>query len=809
MTDKKFRISSALKDIIGRELITNDFIAIFELVKNSFDAHSRRVDIIFEGLKLSAPKLIIKDNGKGMDRVDLDKKWLFVAYSAKKEGTEDYRDKIRSNRMYAGAKGIGRFSCDRLGKHLTLYTRKDVNAPINKLEVHWEDFESDVHQEFIHIPVSYSTTQNCPYELSKGTILEIAGLREQWDRKKLLELKRSLEKLVNPNQQNDPRGFSVYLKAPDEARADKEVTADKAWNTVNGKVENLVFEDIGFKTTKIRVQVTGDGKKIITRLEDRGYFIYEIEEENPYSSGGEKLRNIDIHLFAMNRSAKITFTRRMGIHVVEYGSIFVYKNGFRIHPFGDVEGGDVFAIDRRKQQQGSRALGTRDILGRVEINGDNKQFQETSSRDGGLTKNEPFQHLQDLFFNFALKRLEKFAIGVIKFGEVGHEFNYHDIDRSEALDLILSLTKAAAIIDFRYDENILDILNEFSENSLQGVLKNFKRIVADSGNHLLETESKKVARRLNELQRAKKDTERHLEVSEKERRAAEELARAEAVRARQAEEEAKKIRAVVEEKTTQNLFLKSIVSQDIENIVNLHHHIGIAAGTIENYVKNITRRIKTTKSITPDMLLSYFEKISYQAKKIQSTTRFATKANFSLQATKVKADICEFIKEYVQNVCTGLIKTNNNRDDMVFTWSNNKNIAHVMEFRPMEITIMLDNLISNSRKAQANEVKISVEPAGEDCINLLIQDDGKGIRKEAIKNIFDLAYTTTSGSGLGLYQVKKIMEEIKGSISRRFYKKLLREKGYEPKIELKEAGDDVDTSEQRWLDFLEQFAGCR
>ena len=60
-------------------------------------------------------------------------------------------------------------------------------------------------------------------------------------------------------------------------------------------------------------------------------------------------------------------------------------------------GGDVFAIDRRKQQQGSRALGTRDILGRVEINGDNKKFQETSSRDGGLIKNEQFEHLQDLF----------------------------------------------------------------------------------------------------------------------------------------------------------------------------------------------------------------------------------------------------------------------------------------------------------------------------------------------------------------------------------------------------------------------------
>ncbi len=767
MTDKKFRISSALKDIIGKELITNDFIAIFELVKNSFDAHSRQVNIIFQGLKSGSPRLIIEDNGKGMDSAALEKKWLFVAYSAKKEGTEDYRDKIRSNRIYAGAKGIGRFSCDRLGKHLTIYTRKEGNRAINKLEVHWEDFESDVHKEFIDIPVTYSTTERNPYNLGKGTVLEITGLREQWDRKKLLELKGSLEKLVNPNQDNDPRGFTVYLKVPDEALEDKGVSADEPWKKVNGKVENRIFEDIGFKTTKICVLVTPDGEKIITRLEDRGHLIYEIGEKNPYSSGSEKLANIAIHLFAMNRSAKLTFTRRMGMRVVEYGSVFLYKNGFRIHPFGDVEAGDVFAIDRRKQQQGSRALGTRDILGRVEINGENNNFQETSSRDGGLIKNEQFEDLRDLFFTFALKRLERFAIGVIRFGDedIGSEFNYRDIDRSEALELISSLTKSEEIVEFTYDARILDILNELSENSLQGVLKNFKGIVSSSGNSLLERESRKIERRLNELERAKRDAERYADISQKERKEAEKLARREAVRARHAEQETKRARAVAEKKTTQNLFLKSIVSQDVENIVSLHHHVGIAAGAIENYVKNITRRIKTGKSITPDTLLSYFEKISYQARKIQSITRFATKANFSLEATKIKDDICEFVEEYVENVCAGLIKTSNNRDDMVFTWSNENAIKHSMEFRPMEIAIILDNLISNSRKAQANEVKISVESAGEDYINILIQDDGKGIKKEAMKNIFDLAYTTTSGSGLGLYQVKKIMEEIRGSIS--------------------------------------------
>ncbi|TLY46124.1 MAG: hypothetical protein E6K54_08550, partial [Gammaproteobacteria bacterium] len=66
-----FRISSALKDIIGRDLITDDYIAVFELVKNSYDAHATIVDIIFKNLNTPNTEIIIKDNGKGMTHDDI------------------------------------------------------------------------------------------------------------------------------------------------------------------------------------------------------------------------------------------------------------------------------------------------------------------------------------------------------------------------------------------------------------------------------------------------------------------------------------------------------------------------------------------------------------------------------------------------------------------------------------------------------------------------------------------------------------------------------------------------------------------
>ena len=93
----QFKISSALKDLVGKDLITSDNVAIFELVKNSYDAYANHVVITF-----SKNKITIADNGKGMSLSDLKDKWLFLGFSAKKDGTEDevndkqksYRDKI-------------------------------------------------------------------------------------------------------------------------------------------------------------------------------------------------------------------------------------------------------------------------------------------------------------------------------------------------------------------------------------------------------------------------------------------------------------------------------------------------------------------------------------------------------------------------------------------------------------------------------------------------------------------------------------------------------------------------------------------
>lgn len=768
MQTKRFRISSALKNIIGKDLITSDFIAVFELVKNAFDAHASKVDVSFFNLSSANPTLIIQDNGKGMNLADLEDKWLFVAYSAKREGTEDYRDSIKSTRIHAGAKGIGRFSCDRLGKLLKIYSRKSTDKEFtNFLAVRWEDFEKDSNKKFDEIDVEYDEIDENPYEIKTGTVLEINHLRERWDREKLLRLKRSLEKLINPNQDNDSSNFEINLYAPEYLEQDKLVEKSRQWEVVNGPIKNFLFENLGLKTTFINVMIPQDGSYVHTTLVDRGTLIFELKELNTFGYDDFKLSGVEVSLFALNRSAKSHFTRYMGTPLVNFGSVFLYKNGFRVHPIGEV-GDDSFGLDSRKTQGTSRYLGTRDVLGRIEINGTNNQFQEASSRDGGLVRNQAYDCLKNFFITNCLKRLERYAVDIVKYGNLGDDFDSAIVQqsdlKSQVLSLVQSLTKSDVVIDVNYDPKVIDLLNELSEQSLQNVLRNFKSIAQKSSNPTLEKEAHKAEVRLRQLAKARQEAEEEAEEAKALQKKAEEAARLEQEKAREARLEAEQANVAEEKRTTENLFLRSMINTDVTNVVSLHHHIGISAQTIENYIKNMTTQIKSGQPFSEDTVIDVLEKISLQAKKILTTTRFATKANFNLEGAKVEEDLCGYIEEYLLNVCTGIVKTLR-KENMKFVWGNPDDVAFLLKFRPLEISIILDNLISNSAKAGASTITLEVLNSSGKSIDLLFSDDGKKqIPQKMVERIFDVGYTTTDGSGLGLHQTRKLIRDMKGDI---------------------------------------------
>ncbi|MDE2821884.1 MAG: ATP-binding protein, partial [Chloroflexota bacterium] len=415
---RPFRVSTGLKDLIGQGLITNDYVAVFELVKNSFDAHARTVKVVF-----LEDKLIIADDGKGMSHGDITGKWLFVAYSAKRDGTEDqdYRHDIgrRRRHVYAGAKGVGRFSCDRLGEKLTLHSRAEGHS-VQVLTVDWTRYEEDAKREFSEIGLSLEEQDEFSESIAQyagptGTILEIQRLRSDWTRESLLGLRRELAKLINPFQ-SDSNDFNIVIDAPSEADRDKAelqnakqkdtntpVAAVESLPLINGPVTNPILDVLKEKTTSVLVEIEKDNV-LTTRLYDRGDKIYQTRETNPYP--GLTSASVEVEIYFLNRSAKYTFTRRMGLPSVQFGSIFLFRNGFRVFPIGDQED-DFFGLARRHQQGVRRFLGTRDLIGRVQIDG-SEGFDETTSRDG-LIRTPQVQELIDCVRDKCVRRLERYV----------------------------------------------------------------------------------------------------------------------------------------------------------------------------------------------------------------------------------------------------------------------------------------------------------------------------------------------------------------------------------------------------------------
>lgn len=836
MADLYFSIKTGLKNIIGKDLITDDNIAIFELVKNSYDAHANDVIITFE-----KNKIIIADDGKGMSYNDLLKKWLAVAYSAKNDGTEDaeddlddvkkesYRDKINVRKYYAGAKGIGRFSCDRLGNRLTLITKK-LDKPTEQIVINWNEFEKDQKEDFEKIKVPHITMENYlpqfPNNATHGTILEIENT-EDWDRVKIRNLKHSLEKLINPFSETSDFNIEIISerdKKLDATELDKKGNRIIDRDKINGKVTNSILDILKLKTTQIDVNV--DGNIIETKLIDRGTLIYHIKEKNNFNP---YIDNLKINLYFLNRIAKFNFTNRMKVEPINYGSIFLFKNGFRVQPYGST-GDDSWELDFRAQQGRARYLGTRDVFGRVDIITENTtQFKEVSSRDGGLVETIGYKQLMDIFAKVH-RRLEKYVAGVL-WGEAFLRNKYFNSDnvalklREDLLakdkdsdDISIAKSNVGSKIDFirlikslsdekdveiiNFDKDLVDLVNENLNDVQPKFIKDLEKIAESTGDidmqktvtltekafRILKKEKEDAEKKILEEekrrkeaeerakkaeyekqraeQKAKEENEKRLKAeneklqSENAKLKAEQKAKEEAERRKKIEEEKKKTDLELEREKKQGIFQRSIIGREKEQILGLQHQINHSSGRIKNNVKSLLEYMG--KSEIDDKVKKYISVISLESAKIESLSNFVTNANFDLKASEIRTDIIQFINDYIREIYLPDTPILNSR--LKIDVDVPDNLKYKIEFRPLEITTFVDNFIQNAEKAKANSILFSFKYIEKQLI-IIVSDDGKGIPQENLNRIFDLGFTTTKGSGIGLFNVKTVVKKMNGKIS--------------------------------------------
>lgn len=127
---------------LGRELVTDYVTALTELVKNSYDADSEAVEVIFEDMFSGQGKIIIADTGCGFTSNDIENKWAVIGTISKVKNPYS----VKYNRRCVGRKGIGRYSVERLAEYCTLYSFTTTEAPI-KYYTNWNKYEGIDYNE--------------------------------------------------------------------------------------------------------------------------------------------------------------------------------------------------------------------------------------------------------------------------------------------------------------------------------------------------------------------------------------------------------------------------------------------------------------------------------------------------------------------------------------------------------------------------------------------------------------------------------------------------------------------------------------
>ena len=569
---------------------------------------------------------------------------------------------------------------------------------------------------------------------------------------------------------------------------------------------------------------------ILTRFVFPPLHIKEKNKFNPY------IDNLKINLYYLNRSAKFNFTNRMKIEPVNYGSIFLFKNGFRVQPYGNT-GDDSWGLDFRAQQGRARFLGTRDLFGRVDIITDNTiQFKEVSSRDGGMVETAGYQQLMDIFTK-EHRRLEKYVVGVLwgeafirnkyftsdnvalKFREdlLAKDKDSDDISVAKSnigskidfIRLIRSLSdeKDVEIIDF--DRDLVNVINENLDEIQPKFIKDLEKIaeatgdsdlqktvtITESAFRKLQQEKDDAEKRVIEEERKRKEAELRAKQAEEEKREAEQKAkneeekrikaelekekkekeraiaelnrikaeqraREEEEKRKKAEEDKKKVDKELEHEKKQGIFQRSIIGREKEQILGLQHQIYHSSGRIRKNVTELLNHID--KSQIDDKMKKYISVISSESTKIESLSKFVTNANFDLTASEIKADVVQFICDYINEIY--LPNTPVINSSLKIAIEKSLDIKHIIEIRPLEITTIIDNFLQNSEKAMATEILFKFQKCMDDKLLISVCDNGKGIPDENLDKIFDLGFTTTNGSGIGLYNVKSTIQRMKGEI---------------------------------------------
>ena len=398
----RLRPRARLMKALGEELISNEQVALIELVKNSYDADATMVVVRFIGpLHEGEGAVEVWDNGHGMGADNIQPVWMDIATDHR---LRSHVSESRGRRVL-GAKGIGRFAAMRLAYRTEVVTRRADQSEVT-FKIDWEPFaDPDAYLDDMAItweqrtPIVFSgegeastvlareqeTTGHTP-AVAHGTVVRLAALRRDWNAVDIGNLRQALSRLIPPPPPAEldvpaEAEFSVWLDVPSPHEdlsgpiAASEALAHPDYRIVgtvdaDGTAHLAYLERENAQSEDLEVDLRQPGAK---DLPSCGPLKLDIRAWNLEADSVRRLLRLETG--ARNISEIRSLIRKNA-------GIALYRDGFRVQPYGE-PGNDWLQLDPRRVNNPTMRLSNNQIAGFVYITADdNPELRDRSHREG-------------------------------------------------------------------------------------------------------------------------------------------------------------------------------------------------------------------------------------------------------------------------------------------------------------------------------------------------------------------------------------------------------------------------------------------
>lgn len=402
---------------LGDKLIKNENIALLELIKNSYDADSKKVTVKLERVTdKNIGKIEIIDDGEGMDINIIENVWLEPGSDYK---ADLFARRIRTNRfkrLPIGEKGIGRFGVHKLGNKIELISRQEGKNEV-VVQIDWNQFSKSKYLKDAKFDV-FERTPEYFLRNRRGTRIIITDLRADWDRRMIRDLYKSVFTLNSPFQKSGNFNVNITTDNPEliidlpkfetikefalwyfkcrlvgsEIKEFRyEFTPWENLNEIEGKI--VTHEDPIIKNNSSLTRKSKENPKeeeIINLSKNFGI------SENEQKTIGEVF--FEGYIFDRERST-LELSNVQGLNLLknyldEQGGIRVYRDQVRINEYGD-KGNDFLGLNIRRVNRPSLRVSNNIILGVIDLKAEESTALVEKTNREGFVENEAYYDFRD------------------------------------------------------------------------------------------------------------------------------------------------------------------------------------------------------------------------------------------------------------------------------------------------------------------------------------------------------------------------------------------------------------------------------